>query len=227
MNSNLLEVLLDNIPYSVWLIGIDGRFIFVNKYYSNALNLSKEYIIGKSLSEIYTKEVADEYIKNYNLVRDEEKPNLFSVYENGLGYHDGSFLECYLAPIKENGEIKYFLGILQNQSERKKYEEELINQKELLNTLVESIPDGIYHKDKDGKYLKCNNTLVKDYYKITKSEIIGKDIKSIYKKASNRKGIFKEEKILDKLILQDDKVINTKNKLKEKIKIELNRKIRY
>ncbi|EOU2059652.1 TPA: diguanylate cyclase [Clostridium perfringens] len=227
MNSNLLEVLLDNIPYSVWLIGIDGRFIFVNKYYSNALNLSKEYIIGKSLSEIYTKEVADEYIKNYNLVRDEEKPNLFSGYENGLGYHDGSFLECYLAPIKENGEIKYFLGILQNQSERKKYEEELINQKELLNTLVESIPDGIYHKDKDGKYLKCNNTLVKDYYKITKAEIIGKDIKSIYKKASNRKGIFKEEKILDKLILQDDKVINTKNKLKEKIKIELNRKIRY
>ncbi|HAT4186065.1 TPA: diguanylate cyclase [Clostridium perfringens] len=227
MNSNLLEVLLDNIPYSVWLIGIDGRFIFVNKYYSNALNLSKEYIIGKSLSEIYTKEVVDEYIKNYNLVRDEEKPNLFSGYENGLGYHDGSFLECYLAPIKENGEIKYFLGILQNQSERKKYEEELINQKELLNTLVESIPDGIYHKDKDGKYLKCNNTLVKDYYKITKAEIIGKDIKSIYKKASNRKGIFKEEKILDKLILQDDKVINTKNKLKEKIKIELNRKIRY
>ena len=32
MNSNLLEVLLDNIPYSVWLIGIDSRFIFVNKY---------------------------------------------------------------------------------------------------------------------------------------------------------------------------------------------------
>lgn len=227
MNSNLLEVLLDNIPYSVWLIGIDGRFIFVNKYYSNALNLSKEDIIGKSLSEIYTKEVADEYIKNYNLVRDEEKPNLFSGYENGLGYPDGSFLECYLAPIKENGEIKYFLGILQNQSERKKYEEELINQKEFLNTFVESIPGGIYHKDKDGKYLKCNNTLVKDYYKINKAEIIGKDIKSIYKKASNRKGIFKEEKILDKLILQDDKVINTKNKLKEKIKIELNRKIRY
>ena len=53
MNSNLLEVLLDNIPYSVWLIGIDSRFIFVNKYYSNALKLSKEEIIGKSLSGIF------------------------------------------------------------------------------------------------------------------------------------------------------------------------------
>ena len=186
MNSNLLEVLLDNIPYSVWLIGIDSRFIFVNKYYSNALNLSKEEIIGKSLSEIYTKEVADEYIGNYELVIKKESQNFFQDMRNGPRISKGTFLECYLAPIKENGEIKCFLGILQDQSERKKYEEELINQKELLNTIVESIPDGIYHKDKDGKYLKCNDTLVKEYYKISREEIIGKDIRSISKKSCNR-----------------------------------------
>ena len=104
--------------------------------------------------EFSTKEVADEYIGNYKLVIEEGKPKLFSGYENGLGYPNGAFLECYLAPIKENGEIKCFLGILQDQSERKKYEEELINQKELLNTIVESIPDGIYHKDKNGKLFK-------------------------------------------------------------------------
>lgn len=46
---------------------------------------------------------------------------------------------------------------------------------------MESIPDGIYHKDKNGKYLKCNDTLVKEYYKISREEIIGKDIKSISK----------------------------------------------
>ncbi|HFD2083484.1 TPA: PAS domain-containing protein [Clostridium perfringens] len=216
MNSNLLEVLLDNIPYSVWLIGIDSRFIFVNKYYSNALKLSKEEIIGKSLSEIYTKEVADEYIGNYKLVIEEGKPKLFSGYENGLGYPNGAFLECYLAPIKENGEIKCFLGILQDQSERKKYEEELINQKELLNTIVESIPDGIYHKDKNGKYLKCNDTLVNEYYKKNREEIIGKDIKRISKKSSNRNSLFKGEKILDDFIAQDKEVINTKKKVKEK-----------
>ncbi len=212
MNSNLLEVLLDNIPYSVWLIGRDSRFIFVNKYYSSALNLSKEEIIGKSLSEIYTKEVANEYMENYNAVIEEGKPKLFSGYENGLGYPKGAFLECYLAPIKENGEIKCFLGILQDQSERKKYEEELLNQKELLNTIVESIPDGIYHKDNRGKYLKCNDTLAKEYYKKSKEEIIGHDIKSISNESHNRKKLFKEENILDDFIVQDKEVINTKKK---------------
>lgn len=227
MNSNLLEVLLDNIPYSVWLIGIDSRFIFVNKYYANTLNLSKEEIIGKSLRELFSKEMADEYIGNYELVTKEGNPKLFSGYAENLGYPEGTFLECYLAPIKEDGEITCFLGILQDQSERKKYEEELINQKELLNTIVETIPDGIYHKDKDGKYLKCNDTLINEYYKKDREEIIGEDIRQIVKEICNKNDLFKEGHMLDDLITQDKRVISTKKKVKEKIRIKINGKIKY
>ena len=97
MNSNLLEVLLDNIPYSVWLIGIDGRFIFVNKYYSNALNLSKEYIIGKSLSEIYTKEVVDEYIKNYNSTTSKTRRIQAKTLKNCLYFDIGHWDTNYFA----------------------------------------------------------------------------------------------------------------------------------
>ncbi|MFR1317238.1 MAG: hypothetical protein ACLSBN_16345 [Clostridium perfringens] len=39
--------------------------------------MSKEEIIGKSLSEIYTKEVADEYMGNYKLVMKKESQNFF------------------------------------------------------------------------------------------------------------------------------------------------------
>ncbi len=227
MNLNLLEVLLDNIPYSVWLVGVDGRFIFVNKYYANTLSLNKEEIIGKSLNELFSKEMANEYIGNYKLVIKEGKPKLFSGYAENLGYPKGTFLECYLAPIKENEEIKCFLGILQDQSERKKYEQELINQKELLNTIVESIPDGIYHKDKNGKYLKCNDTLANEYYRKNREEIIGRDIKSIVKESCKDDDFIKEEKIIDDLIDQDKEVINTKKKVRGKIRVKLNKKIKY
>lgn len=227
MNSNLLEVLLDNIPYSVWLIGIDSRFIFVNKYYADTLNLSKKEIIGKSLRELFNKEMADEYIENYKLVTKEGKPKLFSGYAENLGYPKGTFLECYLAPIKEEGEITCFLGILQDQSERKKNEEELINQKELLNTIVETIPDGIYHKNKDGKYLKCNDTLINEYYKKDREEIIGQDIKKIAKEICNKNDLFKEKGVIDDLMAQDKSVISTKKKVKGKIRIKINGKIKY
>lgn len=91
MNSNLLEVLLDNIPYSVWLIGIDSRFIFVNKYYADTLNLSKKEIIGKGLRELFNKEMADEYIENYKLVTKEGKPKLFQDMQKILDILKGLF----------------------------------------------------------------------------------------------------------------------------------------
>lgn len=46
MINKLLEILLDNVPYSMWLRSIDGRFIFVNKYYADSLNLDKADVIG-------------------------------------------------------------------------------------------------------------------------------------------------------------------------------------
>lgn len=227
MNSSLLELLLDNMPYAVWLIGLDNRFIFVNEYYSNMLNLKKEDVLGKSLMDIYPKEVAKEYIENYNLVIKEGKPRLFSGYEDGLGYPEGAFLECYLAPIKEEGEITCFLGILQDQSERKKYEEELIKQKDLLNVIVDSIPDGIYHKDNEGKYLKCNDALVKEYYKRNKGEVIGKNLKNISQKNIKGNSIFKDEKILNDFMDEDNYVIENKKKIREKIKVKLDKKVKY
>ena len=76
-------------------------------------------------------------------------------------------------------------------------------------------------------YLKCNDTLVNEYYKKNREEIIGKDIKRISKKSSNRNSLFKGEKILDDFIAQDKEVINTKKKVKEKIRVKLNRKVKY
>lgn len=227
MNLNLLEVLLDNIPYSIWLISVERRFIFVNKYYASTLNLKKEDIIGKKLTELFNREVASEYIENYEEVMKMGEAKLFSGYAENLGYPKGTFLECYIAPIKVDNKITCFLGILQDQSERKKYEEELINQKELLNTIVETIPDGIYHKDIDGNYLKCNDTLINEYYKVEKNEVLGNNILNLAKENYNEDNILREEKIVNNIVKTDNIVINTKNKVKEKIKIKINNKIKY
>lgn len=175
MISSLLEILLDNIPYSVWLRSIDGEFLFVNKYYADSLGLDKSNIIGKYLNELYPIDLANEYEGNYIEVINSGNPKLFT------GYLDDIFLECYIAPIKISNKIEMFLGILQNQTNRKKYEDEIIKQKELLQTIIDTIPDCIFHKDIEGTYLHCNKAFAKEYYKTDKKEIIGKEIKILRK----------------------------------------------
>lgn len=46
-------------------------------------------------------------------------------------------------------------------NERRKAENELFKEKSLLNSMINSIPDLIFYKDKDNKYLGCNNAFLK------------------------------------------------------------------
>ena len=46
MDNNMLEILLDTVPYSIWCMGLDGKFKFVNNYLAKSLNKIKEDIIG-------------------------------------------------------------------------------------------------------------------------------------------------------------------------------------
>ncbi len=43
-----LEELLDSIPYEVWMKDKEGRYKYVNKYFSQKIGCSKKKIIGKT-----------------------------------------------------------------------------------------------------------------------------------------------------------------------------------
>lgn len=207
MFDNLLEVLIDNIPYSVWLRNINGEFVFVNKYYADSLNLKKEEIIGKTLYDLYSDELAKEYEGNYDEVIKYNKPRLFS------GYFKDVFLECYIAPIIKNENIEMFLGILQNQTDRKKYEEEIIRQRDLLEALIDTIPDCVSHKSIDGKYIDCNVAFAKEYYGKDKQSVLGKTDCEIIKSSSANPNM------INTILELDNKVVESKVKNSKTIKL--------
>ncbi|MEG0181423.1 MAG: diguanylate cyclase [Peptostreptococcaceae bacterium] len=214
MKDNLLEVLLDNIPYCLWLRSIDGKFIFVNKYYAETLNLDKDEILGKTLSDLYPKEMAHEYESNYKEVIKEKTAKVFS------GYLEESFIECYIAPIKNNGNIEMFLGILQDYTPRKKYEEEIIKQKELLTTIINALPDCIFYKDINGKYIDCNSAFANAYYKKDKEYIIGKKDIEIENLLNEEIKDLNRTAMVNKIIAIDKEVMLNKEKKCSKIKIK-------
>lgn len=63
--------------------------------------------------------------------------------------------------------------LLHNIDKRKKVEQELLQKKNMLHNVISSIPDLIYFKDANGRYISCNNKVEVLYCK-KESEIIGK-----------------------------------------------------
>lgn len=211
MFDNMLEMLLDIVPYSIWLVDLNRKFIFANEFLCKSLNKTKDEIIGKSLFDLYEYNLALEYEQNYKEVEQLDKAKLFT------GYQDGIFLECYIAPLKKDDKKIGFLGILQDQTERKKSELEIIKQKNLLKTIIDTIPDSIFYKDINGTYLDCNIAFAKDYYKLEKEEVIGK--KDI--------DIVKDNTLIKSIISTDIRVLENKQKEVTKIKIKDGNNVKY
>ena len=70
------EMILDNIPGLVFYKDDNNRFIWVNKYIADAYKTKGEELIGKSLFELYPKEVAQKYYDEDLEVIQSKKPKL-------------------------------------------------------------------------------------------------------------------------------------------------------
>lgn len=72
-----------------------------------------------------------------------------------------------------DGENRIVFGVIQDITERKRMENSLQESQARLKTLVQTIPDLIWLKDKDGVYLSCNN-MFERFFGAPESEIVGK-----------------------------------------------------
>ena len=76
-------------------------------------------------------------------------------------------------PIKDSsGKVSQVLETLLDITERKKLMETIKNERALLRSLIDSIPDPVFYKDKKGHYLGCNQAF-KEYVGLEEKDIIG------------------------------------------------------
>lgn len=93
----------------------------------------------------------------------------------GLG-PDGSWLFITAAPLRDSrGTIVGAVETLQDITERKRAEEALKEQLILLRTLIDTIPNPVFYKDVDGRFLGCNKAY-SEFIGVSPDGIVGKTI---------------------------------------------------
>lgn len=74
----------------------------------------------------------------------------------------------------------FFCGFVRDISERKKAEEQLSGERNLLRALIDNLPDYIYVKDSEFNYIINNRSFVKLVGAASEAEIIGKNVKDLF-----------------------------------------------
>lgn len=173
MNKNLMDLIFDTLPFPMWIKNEDGVFLKINKKFKNTFidrDLTQDDIIGKLNKDIFEEDLAKEYDENHKKVVELKQPMVFG------GKTKNRSVMSYLTPIlDENENIIVITGVIKDTTETKNYQQSLINQNTLLETIINTIPDIIFYKDKQSRYLGGNKAFFEGFFGKKKSEVIGKN----------------------------------------------------
>ena len=219
----LLRTLIDNLPDFVFVKDAQSRFVILNTACTQQLGASRpEEVLGKSDADFVSPELAAQYLADEQAlmrsgqVLHKEEP----VQHKQSGEMRWSFTTK--VPLKDDtGRIVGLMGIARDITKRKQAEEalrqsrdelekrvaertgEILQERLLLRTLIDNLPDCIYAKDAAGRKTMANPADLKNLRCQTEAEAIGKSDFDLFPK-----DIAEQFWAADQKVLQGEPVIN-------------------
>ena len=155
---DLLQALLDNIPDTLYYKDANSRFTRINKAQATVLGLNvPEEAIRKSDFDFFTPEHSqDAYVDEQKIIKT-GKPIINKVEK--IRRADGQFrwVSATKVPIKDrNGHAVGLVGMSRDITESKQIEEKLEYERDLFNALMDNMPDAIYFKDRNSRFIRVS-----------------------------------------------------------------------
>ncbi len=212
----LLIAIINEIPEKIFLKDDKGRFIVANKPVAENYGKTVEEILGKSDFDFYPHDQASEY---FRLEQEIIKSGRTQTYEEGdPSKYDGLIVRTIKKPFYiENMGVTGLFGVQFDITDikRKEYEsglmaEELkLKQKELeastveleketslLNALLESVPEHIFFKDRESRFIRFSKSMLKLFGLKDDSELLGKTDFDLFAEEHARPAFNDEQKII-------------------------------
>ena len=151
-----------------------GNFTYINDAQARLLGYSKEELIGANYKTFTPEEAVKAVFKAYHDMYETGEP--LKDFTDKVIRKDGSlgFAETSAFPIRnDKGEIIGFRGVRRDITERKQAEEALKESNLLIESVLESAPDGVYLMDLKGTFL-YGNKKAEEIVGYERDELIGK-----------------------------------------------------
>jgi len=188
---NLLRTVIDAVPDSIYVKDTDHRMVLNNRASAKAVGYDNPLkLVGKTDRELFSEEMAAKFEADEEVLFQLEEPIL--DYEEQSMDGDGNDIWVLTSKVPlytVDGDLRGLVGITrdisaikENEEALRRSEEKLRNSQKLLETVLDTVPVGIYWKNLDRVYTGCNALAAKILSKISEdfvgvpSEVIGKTV---------------------------------------------------
>jgi PAS domain S-box-containing protein len=174
----------------------DGRVLWVNPAFTELTGYEPAEVIGQTSAILKSGHHGPEFYANMwqtVLAGNVWHGELVTKRKDGSCYDE----EMTITPVHgADGEIQNFIAIKQNVSERKKIERVLARERDLLQALMDNLPDYIYFKDANSRFTRINQAHARHLGLKQPEEAIGKSDAEFFPMREARQKLVDERRLL-------------------------------
>jgi two-component system, sensor histidine kinase and response regulator len=176
----LYESLVENLPLNLFRKNLRGSVTFANRKYCEARDATLEEMIGITDYDLFPAELADKYTADDRAVMDSRK--VFETTESHLDPEGNkTYVHVLKSPVYDaEGNVIGIQGIFWDVTDRHLVAEAYEQERFLLTSLLDSIPDNIFFKDREGNYLRVNKAMATRLGLESPEEAVGKFAASFF-----------------------------------------------
>jgi PAS domain S-box-containing protein len=170
----------------VWEVNENGTYTYVSPRVFDLIGYTPEEVLGKTPFDFMPPEEAARVGEIFMKIVTSQQP--ISSLQNANRHKDGRIvvMETSGEPVfRPDGQFGGYRGIDRDITERKRAEEEIhkaqqgiMEHDRFLQHLIDTIPNPIFYKDKNGVYIGCN-TAFEGYIGLSKERLVGKSVYDI------------------------------------------------
>jgi PAS domain S-box-containing protein len=193
----LLLTLIENLPDGVYMKDCEGRFIVANRSVAQMMGApSWRDLIGRTDRDFYPKELADAYYADEQVVIREGRGIINREEPRDAGEARQNILTTKVPLTDAVGHITGLVGISRDISELRRAQEALESEHAFLSTLMDNIPDYIYFKDLESRFILNNKAHAKLFKCSDPRELVGKTDFDFFTREHAQKAFNDEQNII-------------------------------
>ena len=186
-----LSDIIDFLPDATFAVDREGKVIAWNRAMEEMTGVSRNDMIGQGdhaytvpfygerrqqLLDLLDKD-DNEIVSKYQYVQRNGNTLYAETFTPALHGGKGAYVWATAGPIFDVlGNRIGAIESIRDITERKREQEVLQNNLKFLETLIETIPSPIFFKDRQGRYLGCNDAFARQIVGLPKENIIGKSV---------------------------------------------------
>lgn len=168
-----LKAIFENASECITIMEPDGFFLDMNKMTCEILGYSRDELLKMGPYDI----VAPKYAGRLAAGLKELMKTNHANFDLTATCKDGTHIQVELKmELIDCGKKKVILAVALNMTKCKKAEDDLLNQVQFLKTLLDTIPAPVFYKDREGRYMGCNELFASNIIGLPSEKIIGRTV---------------------------------------------------